>query len=153
MTKAVYAGSFDPFTLGHLDIVEQAVPLFDEVYVLFCDNPNKKRFTSTQKMFEQVMEYCRVRFGDKVKVRLARNYLVADYCKTYDIDYLIRGLRNTTDYLYEENIANINNEINPNLKTIYFRTRNEAISSSMVKELYKYGKVVDKYLPKGVTIV
>lgn len=152
MIKAVYAGSFDPFTLGHLDIVEQAAPLFDEVIILFCDNSNKKRFTPEVKMFEQVMEYCRVRFDGKVKVRLVSNYLVADYCKTYEIDYLIRGLRNTTDYLYEENIAKINSEINPDLKTIYFRTRNEAISSSMVKELYKYGKAVDKYLPEGVTM-
>ena len=152
MTKAVYAGSFDPFTLGHLDIVEQAVPLFDEIEILFCANSNKKRFTSAVKMCDQVTEYCKIHFGSKVKVYLVSNYLVADYCKTYDVDYLIRGLRNTTDYLYEENIANINNEINPDLKTIYFRTRNEAISSSMVKELYKYGKAVDKYLPEGVTM-
>lgn len=152
MTKAVYAGSFDPFTLGHLDIVEQAVPLFDEVEILFCVNSNKKRFTPAEKMFDQVTEYCRAHFGSKVKVRFVNNYVVADYCKTYEIDYFIRGLRNTTDYLYEENIAKINNEINPDLKTIYFRTRNEVISSSMVKELYKYGKEVDKYLPKGVTM-
>lgn len=150
MTKAVYAGSFDPFTLGHLDIVEQAAPLFDEVVILICDNSAKTRMTDIVIM-KIMIEKCCLKYPN-VKVRFC-DKLIADYCKTYDINYLIRGLRNTTDYLYEENIANINNEINPDLKTIYFRTRNEAISSSMVKELYKYGKAVDKYLPEGVTMV
>ena len=63
---------------------------------------------------------------------------------------MIRGLRNTTDYLYEENVASINTEINPNIKTIYFRTRNEVLSSTFVKELYKYGKDIIKYLPKEI---
>ena len=84
-----------------------------------------------------------------VKVQVC-NKLVADYCKEQGCEYLIRGLRNTTDYLYEENVASINTEINPNIKTIYFRTRNEVLSSTFVKELYKYGKDITKYLPKEI---
>jgi pantetheine-phosphate adenylyltransferase len=73
--------------------------------------------------------------------------LIADFCKKNNIQYLIRGLRNTSDYLYEENIAKFNYELNPNLKTVYFRSINETISSSMVKELLKYKKPIDKYVP------
>lgn len=76
--------------------------------------------------------------------------LVADYCKSVDAQYLVRGLRNTSDYLYEENIAKINAEINPNLKTVYFRATNEVVSSSMVRELFGYGKDISKYLPEEV---
>ena len=78
------------------------------------------------------------------------NGLIADYCKSVDSEYLIRGLRNTSDYMYEENIAKINQEINPRLKTVYFRADNEIISSSMVRELMAFNKNVDKYVPKEI---
>ena len=116
MTKAVYAGSFDPFTLGHLDIVEQAVPLFDEVIVLLCDNSSKTRMTNIASMATMIGKCC-LKYTN-VKVQIC-NKLVADYCKEQGCEYLIRGLRNTTDYLYEENVASINTEINPNIKTRY----------------------------------
>ena len=147
LTKAVYAGSFDPFTLGHLDIVEQAVPLSDEVIVLLCDNSSKTRMTNVASMATMIGKCCLKYTNVKVQVC---NKLVADYCKEQGCEYLIRGLRNTTDYLYEENVASINTEINPNIKTIYFRTRNEVLSSTFVKELYKYGKDITKYLPKEI---
>lgn len=150
MTKAVYAGSFDPFTLGHLDIVEQAAPLFDEVTILICDNSAKTRMTNAFQMSIMIERCCKK--YPNVTVDITKG-LVGDYCGLYEYEYLIRGLRNTSDYLYEENIAKINYEINSDLKTIYFRAKNEAISSSMVKELYKYGKAVDKYLPEGVTMI
>ena len=76
--------------------------------------------------------------------------LVAEYTKTNNIGYMIRGLRNNMDYNYEENIAEINKLINPNLEYVYFRAENVAVSSSMVKELYSYGKDVSKFVPKPV---
>ena len=78
--------------------------------------------------------------------------LVADYCKDVGANYLVRGLRNTSDYLYEENIAKINTEINPDLKTIYFRATNDTISSSMVRELHSYDRDVSKYLPDEINL-
>lgn len=78
------------------------------------------------------------------------NELVADYCKENNIDYMVRGLRNTGDYLYEENIAKINAEINPNLKTVYFRAENPFISSSFVYELQKFNKGIRNYVPAEV---
>jgi pantetheine-phosphate adenylyltransferase len=143
---AVYAGSFDPFTNGHLSIVKSAAELFDTVYIVIAQNCNKKRFISADNM-SRAIEKCFVREGlvnCKVEVCFG---LVADFCKEVDAKYLVRGLRNTSDYMYEENVAKINAEINPNLKTIYFRATNDTISSSMVRELHSYDRDVSKYLP------
>lgn len=146
--KALYAGSFDPFTNGHLSIVEKAVELFDEVVIGVAENSNKKRSTDMYDMayaiHKQFLHYRNVR------VIALEDALVADHCKEHGIDYLIRGLRNTSDYLYEENIAKINHEINPDLKTIYFRSDNDVISSSMVRELHKHGKDISKFVPKEI---
>ena len=145
--KALYAGSFDPFTNGHLSIVEKASDLFDEVVIGIADNSNKKRSIDIWAMHDAIRES--VKHLDNVIV-ITISGLIADYCKKKDITYLVRGLRNTSDYLYEENIAKINNEINPDLKTIYFRADNDVISSSMIRELNAYGKDVSKFVPEEV---
>lgn len=145
--RALYAGSFDPFTNGHLSIVEKASELFDEVVIGIADNSNKKRNIDIWAMHDAIRES--VKHLDNVIV-ITISGLIADYCKKKDITYLIRGLRNTSDYLYEENIAKINNEINPDLKTIYFRADNDVISSSMIRELNAYGKDVSKFVPEEV---
>lgn len=145
--KALYAGSFDPFTNGHLSIVEKSSELFDEVIVGIAENSNKERSTNIYDMQEAIRE--QLKYHDNVSVVII-NSLVADYCKKKDICYLVRGLRNTSDYLYEENIAKINNEINPNLRTIYFRADNDVISSSMIRELNEYGKDVSKFVPEDI---
>ena len=145
--KALYAGSFDPFTNGHLSIVEKASELFDEVVVGIASNSNKKRSTDIWLMHDAIRDS--LKHLDNVIV-VTIDGLVADYCKNKNIKYLVRGLRNTSDYLYEENIAKINNEINPDLKTIYFRADNDVISSSMIRELNDYCKDVSKFVPKEV---
>jgi pantetheine-phosphate adenylyltransferase len=143
---AVYAGSFDPFTNGHLSIVKSAAEVFDVVYVVIAQNYNKKRFVSAAEM-SRAIEKCLAREGlTNCKVDVCFG-LVADFCKDVGAKHLVRGLRNTSDYMYEENIAKINAEINPDLKTIYFRATNDTISSSMVRELYSYDRDVAKYLP------
>lgn len=147
--KALYAGSFDPFTNGHLSIVEKSAELFDEVIIGIACNSNKKRCTSSQYMKDAISELLEnLNLNNVIVVTI--DGLIADYCEKQDIDYLVRGLRDTSDYLYEENIAKINSEINPNLKTIYFRADNDVISSSMVRELWRYGKSVSQYVPKEI---
>lgn len=144
---AVYAGSFDPFTNGHLSIVQSASDLFDHVYVVIAQNANKQRKISPDQMKDAISQvFKRERLLNCTAVLLP-DTLVADYCKTLDAQYLVRGIRNTSDYLYEENIAKINREINPELKTIYFRADNEVISSSMVRELAYYKKDISAYVP------
>ena len=145
--KAIYPGSFDPFTSGHLDIVQKSAALFDEVYVVIGVNANKKRSFSAEKM-RIAMERTISEMGIKNAYVTVHEGLVAEYAKTNGIKYMIRGLRNNMDYNYEENIAEVNKLINPNMEYIYFRAENVAVSSSMVKELHAYGQDISKYVPK-----
>ena len=150
MKVAVYAGSFDPFTNGHLDIVKEAALLFDKVYVVIAHNSDKKRASDAQDMFDALIKVFKREGLSNCFPVVWKDGLVADFCCAYGAQYLIRGLRNTSDYMYEENIAKINSEINPDLKTVYFRAKNDTISSSMVRELYKYGKSIDQYVPTEI---
>ena len=137
-TKAIYAGSFDPFTLGHEYVLCNAMNIFDEVLVMIPHSD--KRRTDIHHMAEQITSY----YGVEV---IIFNELVAEYAHNHGCEYLVRGLRNNVDYNYEENIAKINSTINSDLKTVYIRANNDAISSSMVWELRKYNHDYSKYIP------
>ena len=149
MRKAIYPGSFDPFTNGHLDIVKKSAALFDEVYVVIGVNSQKRRTFEAEAMrkaIERVLESLQI---TNVRVEVYEG-LVAEFAKQQGIKYMIRGLRNNMDYNYEENIAEVNKLINPAMEYVYFRAENVAVSSSMVKELHTYGLDVSPYLPKAV---
>lgn len=147
--SAIYPGSFDPFTNGHLDIVKKAAALFDEVYIVIGVNAKKHRAFDTEKMKTAIEEILTTLNLHNVRVAIFEG-LVAEYAKANGIKYMIRGLRNNMDYNYEENIAEVNKLINPEMEYVYFRAENVAVSSSMVKELHGYGQDVSKYLPKAV---
>ena len=147
--KAIYPGSFDPFTNGHLDMVKKAAMIFDEVYVSIGVNANKRRSFDSYKMKEAMEQTMREMGLTNVRVTVFEG-LVAEYAKENGIGYLIRGLRNNLDYNYEENIAEVNKLINPEMEYVYFRAENVAVSSSMVKELHGYGRDVSAYIPKPV---
>ncbi len=146
---AIYPGSFDPFTNGHLDIVKKAAALFDEVYIVIGVNAKKHRAFDTEKMKTAIEETLITLNLQNVRVAVFEG-LVAEYAKANGIKYMIRGLRNNMDYNYEENIAEVNKLINPEMEYVYFRAENVAVSSSMVKELHSYGQDVSKYLPEAV---
>ena len=148
-TSAIYPGSFDPFTNGHLDVVKKSAALFDRVVVAIGINSSKKRSYDTETM-KTAIEQALLDNGIYNCELCYYSGLVAEYAKENDIGYMIRGLRNTTDYNYEENIAEINKLINPKLEYVYFRAENVAVSSSMVKELNSFGKDVSKFVPKAV---
>ena len=147
--KAIYPGSFDPFTNGHLDIVKKASALFDEVDVIIGVNANKRRTFAAEAMKAAIEKTVAELGMENVSVTVY-NGLVAEYAKTNDVKYMIRGLRNNMDYNYEENIAEVNKLINPKMEYVYFRAEKVAVSSSMVKELHGYGQDVSAYLPKAV---
>lgn len=147
--KVVYAGSFDCYTNGHHDIVKKAAAVFDEVHIIVADNTGKQRSFPAEDMVGVIEESLQRDNICNTKVT-AYDGLVAEYAEENGIGYLVRGLRNVTDYQYEENIACINRLISPKLETIYFRTDNMAISSSMIREMLKYGKDISKYVPKPV---
>lgn len=145
---ALYAGSFDPYTNGHHAIVKKAAALFDEVVVMIAVNIEKKRAFDAEAMrraIEQALQ------ADGLNARaVIHTGLVADYCKEHGILWYVRGLRNNMDYNYEENLAQINHLINPALESIYLRSDDPAISSSMIRELMAFGKDVTGYVPETV---
>lgn len=146
---AIYPGSFDPFTNGHLDIVKKGSKLFDEVHIIIGVNAKKKRSYDSnlmKKAIENTLADCSI---TNCKVVVYEG-LVAQYTNDNGIDYMIRGLRNNMDYNYEENIAEVNKLIDPHLEYVYFRAENVAVSSSMVKELIGFNKDVSKFVPKHI---
>lgn len=147
--KALYPGSFDPFTNGHFDIVKKASALFDQVHIVIGVNNQKRRSFDAQDMKIAIEEVLRDR-GVTNCVVSVYDGLIAEFAKTKGIHYMIRGLRNNMDYNYEENIAEVNKLINPNMEYIYFRAENVAVSSSMVKELHSYDQDISKYVPKQI---
>lgn len=142
--KALYIGSFDPFTIGHYEILKQAEDLFGEVIICFARNPKKKR------RFTELTCGNALNFMDNKKRTIIHSDDLTPYImEEYNCKYLIRGLRNTSDYLYEENLYNMYKEISPDFKCIYLRGNN--VSSTFVWELYKRDMdMVQKYLPYDI---
>ncbi len=149
MKTGFYAGSFDPFTFGHLKIVIKASKIFDKVIIGIGINPNKKRRYGLDLMVSGINKVLKNYNLTNCEVVTYTN-LTCDYAKLLGANYLIRGLRNSVDYDYEENLASINEEISQ-LDTIYFRAGNLGIvSSSMAYELFINHKDVSKYIPKEI---
>lgn len=146
---AIYPGSFDPFTNGHLDIVKKAAMLFDHVYIVIGVNSEKRRTFDAGAMQLAIEKTLRQLQLDNCSVCIHEG-LVAEFARVNEIQYMIRGLRNNMDYNYEENIAVINKLINPQMESIFFRAENVALSSSMVKELRSYHLDISEYVPQAV---
>ena len=146
---SIYPGSFDPFTNGHLDIVKKSSKLFERVDIIIGVNQNKSRAYNAKSMKAAIEETLKDT-GIKNCNVIILDDLIAKYTIDNNIRYMIRGLRNNMDYNYEENIAEVNKLIDPEMEYVYFRADNVAVSSSMVKELYTYGQDVSSFLPKAV---
>ncbi len=145
---ALYAGSFDPYTNGHHAIVKKAAALFDEVVVMIAVNIAKTRTFNAEAMREAIQATLD---ADGLRARaVLHTGLIADYCAQNGIRWYVRGLRNSMDYSYEENIAQINRLIHPGLESIYLRSDDPAISSSMIRELLAFKKDVSPYVPEAV---
>ncbi len=143
---AVFPGSFDPFTCGHEDIVRRVLPLFDEVVIAIGTNSKKKREFDLD-FLKNGITGC---FAESGKVRvMVYEGLTALFAKEVGARFLIRGLRNTTDFEYENPISEANKHIYPELETIFLFTSPQFAyySSSIVRELYKFGLDVQKFVP------
>ena len=145
---ALYAGSFDPYTNGHHDIVRKAAALFDEVVVLIGVNVAKRRATDAEAMRRAIQSSLD---ADGLNARAVVDAgLVTDFCAREGIRWYVRGVRNGMDYDYEENIAQVNRLINPDLETLYLRADDAVLSSSMIRELIAFHKDVSDYVPDAV---
>jgi pantetheine-phosphate adenylyltransferase len=149
MKKAIFPGTFDPFTKGHEDIVRRSLGLFDEVIISIGNNSNKSRYFSLEVMQAKISETFQNEPRVSVKVFSG---LTAMFAKEIEADFIVRGLRNTTDFEYENTISQANRYLNPQLETIFLITSPSlsSISSTIVRELHKYGGKVTDFLPYSI---
>ena len=144
---AVFPGSFDPFTMGHHDIVLRSLKIFDELIIGIGYNSTKNtRYFEIDHMVSKIRG---VYEGEnRVKV-VVYNDLTSSLAKQFDAKFLIRGLRNTTDFEYENTISQMNRYLNDELETVFLITSPQyaAISSTVIREVHRYGGNVMEFLP------
>ena len=143
---AIFPGSFDPFTKGHLDIVNRGLPLFDKIIIAIGTNTNKKRSFSTELMIEKIGSL----FLETNKVEVKTyNGLTALFAQKENANFLLRGLRNSIDLDYEAPIAKANNIVNHKLESVFLISKPDLsfISSSIVRDLHSYGQDVNEMIP------
>lgn len=144
---AIFPGSFDPFTKGHEDIVIRGLTIFDEIIVAIGHNTKKDNRYFNVKVIIRKIEESFVKY-ENISV-ITYNELTASLAKKYKANYLLRGLRNTTDFEYENSISQINKHLNLELESIFLITSPQYayISSSIIREVHKYGGDISDYLP------
>ena len=149
MQVGFYAGSFDPFTNGHLHVVKQSAKLFDKVIIGIGVHPQKKRRFDKEVMKKAIEQVLVSNNLSNVEV-ITYDNLSVDVATEYDSTFLVRGIRNGMDYEYEENMASINEEL-AGIDTVYIRAGSLGnISSSLVMDLLRNNRDVSKYLPEEI---
>lgn len=147
--KAIFAGSFDPITNGHLDIICRASNLFDELQIGVLYNPNKKGLFN----FDERVELIKSCTSHLTNIKIVSfDGILVNYCQDNGIDTLIRGVRTGADIEYELQMAHMNRELNPNIETIILPTKPEYsfISSSLVKEVLTFGGDIKSLVPEVI---
>ncbi len=148
MKKAVFPGSFDPLTLGHVDIIKRAVPLFDEIIIAVGVNATKKYMFSLKER----MAFIADTFKDETKIKIDKyETLTVDYCKSQQADFILRGLRNPADFEFEKAIAQTNRRLS-GIETVFLLTSAETsfISSSIIRDIIRNGGDVSALVPQSV---
>ena len=150
MKIAVYPGSFDPISNGHLDIITRAAKVFEKLYVLVSINPNKNYIFSNEERVYMLKEA--TKNIDNVIVE-ASNKLVLNYAKEVGASIIIRGVRNFNDYQSEITLFQFNHSIDPEIDTfvLFPASNNLFLSSSSIKELVLFGASIDNYVPENLS--
>jgi pantetheine-phosphate adenylyltransferase len=150
MKKAIFPGSFDPITLGHVDIINRGATLFDEIIIAIGENSSKDYMFS----IDERVAFIESAFKDNSKVRVM-NYsgLTIDFCKEIEVDFIMRGLRNPADFEFEKAIAHTNRHLST-LETVFLLTSSQTsfISSSIVREIIRYEGDYKKLVPNSVRV-
>jgi pantetheine-phosphate adenylyltransferase len=151
MRSCVYPGSFDPFTIGHHDVLERAMEMFDRVYVGVLNNVVKRPVFSVEERVDMIQRMIDAE-GLKNVVVTSFDGLLVDYAHQIGVNYVIRGLRATMDFEYEFQINAINLHLAPDVKTVYFMARPEHsfLSSSVVREIGSMGGNIIGLVPDSI---
>ena len=149
MSIAVYPGSFDPITNGHIDIIKRGAKIFDKIIVGVLVNLDKKHLFEID---ERVRLIKKVTYDMENVEVVSFNGLLVDLLKEYNADIILKGLRNSTDFEYEMQMAYINKELNSDIETICMMSspENLHISSSCVKQIAKFGGNIEGLVPKEI---
>ncbi len=147
--RVIYPGSFDPVTLGHVDIIERASKMFDEVVIAVSHNYNKKYLCNMDERIELLQKS--LKHLNNVIVK-ANDLLVVDFARKEDSRKILRGLRAMTDFEFEFQMTLANKKLAPDIETVFLVTSEKYsyVSSSLVKELAQFGKDITEFAPKIV---
>lgn len=151
MKRAIFPGSFDPFTIGHESIVKRSLQLFDEIFIAIGYNSEKKGFFTIDNRIKIINEIFKT--DNRIKVE-TYNKLTVDFCKEKKIKFIIRGLRTASDFEYERAIAQMNRFMENDIETIFLLTeaKHTPVSSTILREILKYNGDVSKFVPTGIDI-
>ena len=150
MKKAIFPGSFDPITLGHVDIINRGVTLFDEVIIAIGENSSKDYMFS----LDERIAFIERAYKDNPKVRaMSYSGLTIEFCKEIGVDFILRGLRNPADFEFEKAIAHTNRHLST-LETVFLLTSAQTsfISSSIVREIIRFEGDYKKLVPNSVRV-
>lgn len=148
---AVFPGSFDPITKGHVNIVERALPMFDKIIIAIGTNSDKKYMFPEEKR----MQWIKDSFKGITKIEVDEyNGLTVDYCKKVNANFILRGLRTSADFEFERAIAHTNHKLNPSIDTVFILSAENmsSISSSIVREIARHGGDVSMLIGRGVDL-
>ena len=148
---AVFPGSFSPFTLGHKAVVDSALTLFDKVIIAVGNNSEKNEYFS----IEERLDWINAVYGSNPKIEAERyEGLTVDFCKKANANFIVRGLRDSHDFKFEKNIAQMNKKLNTDIETIFIITppKFSHIYSTILRDIIKNGGDVSKFTPKEINI-
>ena len=149
MTKAIYPGSFDPITNGHIDIIKRASKIFDILIIAVSQNPNKKSFLTQEAKIETISKA--ISEFNNIEIKTFDSLLV-DFASSNNAKIIIRGLRAVSDFEYEFQLSGMNRHLNDSIETIFLTPSEEYsnISSSLIKEIYSHGGDISTFVPLSV---